>query len=119
MLRDIDHVLLAMPRGREDAAREFYGRLLGMNEIEKPEKLTRLGGVWFTLGERQIHLGVEDEFRPARKAHAAFLVRDLKALEARLRAAGCSVIADESLPGYERFYSFDPFGNRLEFLCRR
>jgi len=119
VLRDIDHVLLAMPRGREEAAREFYGRLLEMNEIEKPEELRRLGGVWFTLGERQVHLGVEDEFRPARKAHPAFLVRDLKALEARLRTAGYSVIADEFLPGYERFYSFDPFGNRLEFLCKR
>lgn len=116
MLRDIDHILLAMPRGREDAAREFYGRLLGMKEVEKPEKLRRLGGVWFTLGERQVHLGVEDDFRPAAKAHAAFLVRDLKALEARLRTAGYGVIADELLPGYERFYSADPFGNRLEFL---
>ena len=68
LLRDIDHILLAMPRGGEEAAREFYGRLLGLTEIEKPENLKRLGGVWFTLGDRQVHLGIEDEFRPAKKA---------------------------------------------------
>ena len=111
MLRDIDHILLAMPRGGEDAAREFYGCLLGMTEIEKPENLKSLGGIWFTLGDREVHLGVEDEFRPARKAHVAFLVQDLKALETSLRAARHAVIGDESLPGYERFHSTDPFGN--------
>jgi len=118
LLRDIDHILLAMPRGGEDAAREFYGRLLGMTEIEKPENLKRLGGVWFTLGDRQVHLGVEDEFRPAKKAHVAFLVHDLEALKASLRTERHAVIGDGSLPGYERFYSTDPFGNRLEFLCK-
>lgn len=118
MLQDIHHLLLAIPHGQEAAARKFYCELLGMPEIEKPESLSGRGGLWLAVGDRQVHLGVEDDFRPARKAHPAFLVDDLEALKAALRSKGCPVIEDELLPGYERFFSADPFGNRLEFLRR-
>ncbi len=116
MLNDIDHMLLAMPRGEEDVARSFYGNLLGLNEIEKPPNLRARGGVWFTLGTKQLHLGVEPNFTPAKKAHPAFLVDDLDHLKEKLVAAGFPIIDDEPLHGYDRFYSNDPFGNRLEFL---
>ena len=116
MLIDIDHVQLAMPKGEEQAARFFYGDALGLKEIEKPENLRARGGVWFVLGTRQVHLGVEANFTPATKAHPGFVVRDLDLLRERLVSAGFPVIEDESRPGYERFYSKDPFGNRLEFL---
>ena len=113
---DLDHVQIAMPRGAEALARQFYGALLGLAEIAKPENLARRGGVWFALGDRQLHLGVEEPFQPARKAHPAFRVEDLDSLRDRLRAAGHEPIEDEPLPGYRRFYLADPFGNRLEFL---
>jgi catechol 2,3-dioxygenase-like lactoylglutathione lyase family enzyme len=119
MLSDIDHVQLAMPKGQEDAARSFYGDTLGLKEIEKPEVLRARGGVWFVLGARQVHLGVEANFVPAAKAHPGFLVRELDRLREKLTSAGFPVIEDESRPGYERFYSKDPFGNRLEFLRSR
>ena len=112
----LDHVQLAMPPGAEETARRFYAGILGLTEIEKPPVLARRGGVWFALGEQQLHLGVEDEFRPARKAHPAVLVRDFDAVHERLVAAGLSPIDDESLRGHRRFYVADPFGNRLEFL---
>lgn len=113
---DLDHVQLAMPRGREDEARRFYGVVLELAELPKPSNLARRGGVWFQLGPRQLHLGVEDPFVPAKKAHAAMRVRDLLALKARLAEHGCMTREDEPLPGYHRFYADDPFGNRLEFL---
>ena len=116
MIRGIDHVQLAMPPGREEEARAFYGGLLGMPEVAKPAVLAARGGVWFRAGETQVHLGVEADFRPARKAHPALLVRGLQDLAARLRAAGVAVLDDEALPGYERVYVSDPFGNRLELL---
>ena len=116
MIRGIDHVQLAMPPGREEDARAFYGGLLGMPEVAKPAVLAARGGVWFRAGETQVHLGVEADFRPARKAHPALLVRGLRDLAARLRAAGVAVLDDEALPGYERVYVSDPFGNRLELL---
>ena len=112
----LDHVQLAMPPGAEETARRFYAGILGLTEIEKPPVLARRGGVWFALGEQQLHLGVEDEFRPALKAHPAVLVRDFDAVHERLVAAGLSPIDDESLRGHRRFYVADPFGNRLEFL---
>jgi catechol 2,3-dioxygenase-like lactoylglutathione lyase family enzyme len=105
-----------MPEGEEEAARQFYGVILGLEEIEKPSNLERRGGVWFTLSTRQIHLGVQADFRPATKAHVAFVVEDLDLIRSRLQQAGCPIVSDEPLPGYERFYSADPFGNRLEFL---
>jgi catechol 2,3-dioxygenase-like lactoylglutathione lyase family enzyme len=112
----IDHVQLAMPAGREDEAREFYSRLLGIPEIPKPEHLARRGGVWFESSQVKIHLGVEQEFRPARKAHPALRVNGLRRLVERLRSAGVRVVDDEPLAGYDRVYVDDPFGNRLELM---
>src|SRR5579862_9271908 len=105
-----------MPRGREDDARAFYRDVLGMAEQAKPENLARRGGVWFSAGDAQVHLGVEDDFRPAKKAHPALLVADLAALLERCRKASCAVTAGEPLSGYERAYVADPFGNRIELL---
>ena len=111
----IDHVQLAMPAGREDEARAFYGGVLGIPEKAKPEELARRGGVWFESDAVKLHLGVEADFRPARKAHPALLVRDLRALVARLCGAGIDVVED-ALAGYDRVYVADPFGNRLELM---
>ena len=112
----IDHVQLAMPAGREDAAREFYGRLLGIPEVPKPPELQKRGGVWFEKGEVRIHLGVDPEFRPARKAHPGLRVRDLASLVSTLRDAGCEVSDYDSLSGARRAFVADPFGNRLELI---
>ena len=111
----IDHVQLAMPAGREQEARQFYALLLGVPEIPKPEELAKRGGVWFESSHVKIHLGVEHDFRPARKAHPALLVKDLRGLAERLRTAGVAVV-DEPLDGYHRVYASDPFGNRLELM---
>jgi catechol 2,3-dioxygenase-like lactoylglutathione lyase family enzyme len=111
----IDHVQLAAPAGCEAAARAFFGRVLGLAEIEKPEPLRSRGGVWFALdGGQQLHVGVEPGFTPARKAHPAFAVEDLDALAERLGA----VDWDDDVPGLRRFYAADPWGNRLEFVAR-
>ena len=115
-LSGIDHIQLAMPRGREDEARAFYERILGLPEVRKPANLARRGGCWFTRDALKIHLGVEDDFRPARKAHPAFLVEDLSGLRRLLEAAGFSPKLDEPLEGCDRFYVDDPFENRIEFL---
>jgi catechol 2,3-dioxygenase-like lactoylglutathione lyase family enzyme len=112
----IDHVQLAMPAGGEDDARRFYSALLGIPEVPKPPRLAARGGCWFESGDLKVHLGVEVDFRPARKAHPALLVRDLAALVARLRDAGVDLVDDEPLEGYDRIYASDPFGNRLELL---
>ena len=112
----LDHMQLAMPRGAEEQARAFYGGVLGLEELPKPPALAARGGVWFRCGERQIHLGVEENFHPQRKGHPGLLVRDLAATRARLEAAGAPIVPDDLLPGYERFYTADPFGNRIECL---
>jgi len=112
----LDHLQLAMPRGREAEARAFYTGILGLAELTKPPNLAARGGVWFALETQQLHLGVEADFRPAEKAHPAFLVNDLDGLRARLQQQGCAPYEDEPLEGFERFYVADPFGNRLEFL---
>jgi catechol 2,3-dioxygenase-like lactoylglutathione lyase family enzyme len=112
----IDHVQLAMPAGREPEARAFYTELLGLPERPKPPELAARGGAWFESTTVKVHLGVEKEFRPARKAHPGFLVQDLEALAARLRAAGFTLIADDALPGQARYFVDDPFGNRIELL---
>ena len=112
----IDHVQLAMPPGEEDKARAFYFGLLGIPEIEKPAALAVRGGVWFQGGEVKVHLGVEADFRAARKAHPTFLVHGLEMLVHRLREAGVPVVEDGLLPGYARVYVTDPFGNRLELM---
>jgi catechol 2,3-dioxygenase-like lactoylglutathione lyase family enzyme len=100
----------------EEQARAFYGSLLGLREIEKPDSLKPKGGVWFSLGQAQLHIGLEDDFSPARKAHPALLVSDLLTLRARLEAAGVLITEAEPIPGADRFYVNDPFGNRLELL---
>jgi len=115
-IQAIDHIQLAMPVGGEDAARSFYGGLLGLNEMIKPPELAKRGGVWFKGGAATVHVGVEDDFRPARKAHPAFLVQGLAEILDHLRRAGVEVIDDDLLPGYERAYVADPFGNRIELM---
>jgi catechol 2,3-dioxygenase-like lactoylglutathione lyase family enzyme len=112
----LHHVQLASPLGSEELARRFFGELLGLREIPKPANLARRGGVWFELEDGQLHIGIEREFRPAEKAHPAFSVPDLEALRRRLGAAGIETWEDEPYPGRDRFYTRDPFGNRLEFL---
>lgn len=112
----IDHVQLAMPAGEENRARGFYGELLGMSEMAKPPELAKRGGCWFRSGTVQIHLGVEPEFRPARKAHPALRCSDYGALVTRLRAANIGVIDDDKIPGVRRCHVFDPFGNRIELI---
>ncbi len=114
----LDHVQLAAPPGCEEHARAFYGGLLGLPEVEKPEPMRASGGAWFALGDRQLHIGVEDPFAPATKAHPGLSVAEaeLDALAARLEAAGAPVTWDDRLPGVRRFYTADPFGNRLELL---
>jgi catechol 2,3-dioxygenase-like lactoylglutathione lyase family enzyme len=115
----LDHIQLAAPKDCETAARKFYGSILGLAEIEKPESLRGRGGCWFECGNQQIHIGVEAEFRPAKKAHPAFAVRDLVVLRETLMAHAVQIVDDHSLPGTRRFFAEDPWGNRLEFLEAR
>lgn len=116
-IRALDHVQLVAPAGCEEDARHFYGELLGLTELPKPATLAGRGGVWFAIGDGQgLHIGVEQPFAPARKAHPALLVDNLDALAERLSAAGVDVTWDADLPGYRRFYAADPWGNRLELL---
>jgi catechol 2,3-dioxygenase-like lactoylglutathione lyase family enzyme len=112
----LHHVQLAMPRGQEAIARAFWAGLLGMTELEKPAVLEARGGCWFRGGGLEVHLGVDDPFAPAGKAHPGLLVHDLRALAMRLEDAGRSITWDDDFPGHRRFYAHDPFGNRLEFL---
>jgi len=117
MVTALDHVQVAMPAGEEGRARAFYCDLLGLVEIQKPAALAARGGAWFALPDgRQLHLGVEEPFRPSRKAHPAFVVGDLGGLAGKLDAAGSPVLWDDELAPRRRFYGEDPFGNRLEFL---
>jgi catechol 2,3-dioxygenase-like lactoylglutathione lyase family enzyme len=112
----LDHVQLAIPAGGEDQARGFYRDVLGLTEVPKPANLAGRGGVWFAAGTLKLHLGVEAEFRPARKAHPALLVANLPALLEACERAGCPATVDEPLEGYNRAYLSDPFGNRIEVL---
>jgi catechol 2,3-dioxygenase-like lactoylglutathione lyase family enzyme len=112
----LDHVQVAIPAGGEPAARDFYGGLLGMTELPKPAALAGRGGCWFSAGSAVLHLGVEEPFRPAGKAHPAFTVTELDSLFDRLAGHGYPGIrADGELPGIRRFHVLDPFGNRIEF----
>ena len=114
----LHHVQLAMPPGGEGSARRFYGELLGLPEVPKPPVLALRGGCWFERGELRVHLGIEEDFRPARKAHPALVVSGLAGLVAHLRRCGCDVReapADE-LPGVARAFVDDPFGNRVELI---
>ncbi len=115
-VKRLDHVQLAMPAGGEAAARAFYADLLGIPEVQKPESLAKRGGCWFERGALKLHLGVEQDFRPARKAHPALIVSDLPALVKRLADGGYRAVADEPLSGYERRFVNDPFGNRIELM---
>lgn len=112
----IDHIQVAAPEGCEAAARDFYGSLLGMKEIEKPPVLRARGGCWFECGSQQLHIGVQRDFRPARKAHPALAVPHLDELRRTLSDRGFAVIDDDNLPRARRFYAEDPWGNRLEFV---
>jgi catechol 2,3-dioxygenase-like lactoylglutathione lyase family enzyme len=115
----IHHIQLAMPRGEEEKARAFYGELLGLTEIGKPKTLNERGGLWFAIGALELHLGIEDDFRPAKKAHPGLLVDDLATLVKRLESAGYATRPDNLLEGYDRAYVHDPFGNRIELLQPR
>jgi len=114
----IDHIQLAAPQACEGAARDFYGGVLGLAEIDKPEPLRPRGGCWFRCGDHQLHIGVDPDFRPARKAHPAFSVHQYAALRSRLLAKGFPIIDGDLLAGTRRFYTDDPWGNRLEFVER-
>ena len=116
MLDGIDHVQLAAPPGCEEDARRFFGELLGLAEVEKPEALRARGGVWFRLGAQQLHVGVEEGFAPARKAHPALTTARYDELVGRVRGAGVEVAHDDALPGVRRCYFSDPWGNRLELI---
>jgi catechol 2,3-dioxygenase-like lactoylglutathione lyase family enzyme len=120
-IEGLDHVQVAAPPGCEAEARRFFGQLLGLAEVEKPPALRARGGVWFQAGAQQLHVGVEEPFAPARKAHPALQVRadHLDDLATRLQEAGAKVVWDEAHDGIRRFYSEDPWGNRIELLAAR
>jgi catechol 2,3-dioxygenase-like lactoylglutathione lyase family enzyme len=112
----VHHVQLAMPGGGEDDARRFYSGLLEIPEVQKPAELAKRGGAWFETSAVRVHLGVEADFRPAKKAHPGLLVENLESLIMRLRDAGYEVAGAEPMAGYNHIYVYDPFGNRLELL---
>ncbi|WML52799.1 glyoxalase [Neobacillus sp. PS3-12] len=116
VIKKIDHVQLAAPKGCEPKARDYFGEILGFQEIEKPEELKKRGGVWFEFAGFQIHIGVEENFTPAKKAHPAFEVQNLDGLKIKLIEKKVSYTEDNNLPGAKRIHTKDPFGNRLEFL---
>jgi catechol 2,3-dioxygenase-like lactoylglutathione lyase family enzyme len=115
-LVSLDHVQLAMPEGREADAEAFYTGVLGLERLAKPEPLAARGGCWFSNGDVVLHLGVESDFRPARKAHPALCVRGYDELLEELSAAGITARPDTELPGVRRSYVDDPFGNRIELI---
>lgn len=112
----LHHVQLAMPPDEEEAAVRFYGAILGLQQVPKPADLSPRGGVWFRTGDLEIHLGMEDQFSPAVKAHPAFLVDGLETLKARIEAAGYRVTDTVQIEGFHRVYVRDPFGNRVELI---
>ena len=112
----VDHLQIAAPEGCESAARDFYGSILGMKEIEKPPALRARGGCWFQCGPQQVHIGVERNFHPAKKAHPAFAVLRLDELREMLKSKRVPIVEDDNLPGTRRFYTEDPWGNRIEFV---
>jgi catechol 2,3-dioxygenase-like lactoylglutathione lyase family enzyme len=112
----LHHVQLAIPRGGEPECRTFWGEILGMTELEKPAALAARGGCWFRGGGLEVHLGVEEPFAPARRAHPGILVSEIDGLAQRLQERGVPVTWDDDFPGMRRFYAHDPFGNRLEML---
>jgi catechol 2,3-dioxygenase-like lactoylglutathione lyase family enzyme len=111
----LHHVQVSGPAGCEDDMRAFYGSVLGMTEVEKPEALRARGGVWFRAGSAELHVGIEEGFAPARKAHPGIAVADVEQLAEAVSAAGAPVTWDENIAGLRRFHTTDPVGNRLEF----
>lgn len=118
MIIGLDHIQLAMPEGQETRARAFFTGILGLAELPKPDSLKGRGGCWFACGAQEVHIGVEPGFCPAKKAHPAFLVADLAALQAHLEAQGVEITHQPPLPGAKRIFVEDPFGNRIELLDR-
>ncbi|MEK5067816.1 VOC family protein [Sporosarcina sp. FSL K6-1508] len=116
-LTGIDHIQIAAPSGSEDAARTFYGDLLGMEEISKPENLKRRGGCWFQCGLHEVHIGIQQDFMPAKKAHPGFTVNALEQLKIQLEEADYMISEEPPIEGRSRFFTHDPFGNRIEFLA--
>jgi hypothetical protein len=116
MTMRMHHVQVACPAGREAVVRHFDGDLLGLTEVDKPPELAARGGVWFRGDGYELHVGVEAAFRPAQKAHPAFVVDNLDEVAARLASAGCEVSWDGDFPGYRRFHTFDGHGNRVELM---
>ena len=116
MIDGLDHVQVAAPPGCEREARGFYGRLLGLRELEKPEELRARGGVWFRVGEHELHIGVEQGFAPAGKAHPGFRASNYGELRERLLAGGVEVTDDDAIPGVRRCFVADPWGNRIELI---
>jgi catechol 2,3-dioxygenase-like lactoylglutathione lyase family enzyme len=112
----LDHIQLAMPAGEETRARDFYSGVLGLSEKLKPPNFAVHGGAWFQRGSLKVHLGVEKNFTPARKAHPAFTVDDLDGISALLHDRGYPVIFDEAIPATKRLFTEDPFGNRIELI---
>jgi catechol 2,3-dioxygenase-like lactoylglutathione lyase family enzyme len=110
----LDHVQIALPAGSEEAARRFYGGVLGLEEIPKPDALRARGGAWFRAGDQELHLGVEEPFSAARKAHPGLVADDLEVLRTALRDAGVAFRDDRAIAGVDRLFVDDPFGNRLE-----
>lgn len=111
----LHHVQVSGPPGCEDRMRAFYVGALGMTEVDKPEALRSRGGAWFRAGSAEVHVGIEDPFAPARKAHPGIAVADVTSLALRVEAAGAPVAWDDQIPGLRRFHTADPVGNRLEF----
>ncbi|SFI31215.1 MULTISPECIES: VOC family protein [unclassified Bacillus (in: firmicutes)] len=118
-IQGIDHVQLAAPEGCEEKARAFYGNILGLEEIPKPAELRKRGGCWFLCGSQELHIGVEQKFSPAKKAHPAFYVQHIEYFQEKLTQKGVAVIVDTARPDVTRFYVLDPFGNRIEFMERK
>ena len=115
---ELDHVQIAIPEGGEPDARAFFGELLGLKELPKPPDMAARGGAWFATSGYQIHLGVDANFRPAKKAHIALNTRNLDETRARLEGAGYTTEDDKDVGGRKRFFTHDPFGNRIEFIDR-
>jgi catechol 2,3-dioxygenase-like lactoylglutathione lyase family enzyme len=118
LIQKIHHVQIAAPPGSEEDARTFFAGILGLKEIPKPANLAARGGVWFKGDGLEIHVGIDQDFRPARKAHMALQTDDLATLRRHLEQHDIETWEDEPLPGYRRFYAADPFGNRIEFVER-
>lgn len=116
LLIGIDHIQIAAPPNSEVTARTFYGDLLGMEEIPKPENLRNRGGCWFRCGSQEVHIGIQADFTPAEKAHPGFIINNIEGLKSLLENNGYVIKEEPPIDGRARFFTIDPFGNRIEFL---